>query len=103
MLYTSEDTTGALLRDLSDGRLDLAVTFCASELSRDKVELRPLEEEPAVVHLPADHPLADHAQLTVADLAGETVLVRRQSRLGGVQRPRPLRLSTRGRHATDPP
>ena len=75
MLYTSEDTTGALLRDLSDGRLDLAVTFCASELSRDKVELRPLEEEPAVVHLPADHPLADHAQLTVADLAGETVLV----------------------------
>lgn len=75
MLYTSEDTTGALIRDLADGRLDLAVTFCASEPSPSGIELHPLEEEPAVVHLPADHPLADRAQLTIADLADETVLV----------------------------
>src|SRR4051794_20371620 len=31
MLYTSEDTTGALLRDVHSGRLDLAVTFCPPE------------------------------------------------------------------------
>lgn len=29
MLYSSEDTTGALLRDVAAGRLDLAVVFCA--------------------------------------------------------------------------
>src|SRR5690242_13313395 len=29
MLYTGEDTTGALLRDVAASRLDLAVTFCA--------------------------------------------------------------------------
>jgi DNA-binding transcriptional LysR family regulator len=29
MVYTSEDTTGALLRDVAGGRLDLAVVFCA--------------------------------------------------------------------------
>ena len=31
MLYTSEDTTGALLRDVAASRLDLAVTFCAPQ------------------------------------------------------------------------
>ena len=29
MLYTREDTTGALLRDVTRGRLDLALLFCA--------------------------------------------------------------------------
>lgn len=29
MLYTSEDTTGALLRAVADGTRDLAITFCA--------------------------------------------------------------------------
>src|SRR3954471_3486076 len=45
MLYTSEDTTGALLRDVAAGRLDLAVTFCAPEPPAG-VELVALEEEP---------------------------------------------------------
>src|SRR4051794_18869312 len=57
MLYTSEDTTGALLRDVAAGRLDLAVTFCAPEPPPNGIDLLPLHDEPAVVHLRADHPL----------------------------------------------
>src|SRR4051794_15299852 len=75
MLYTSEDTTGALLRDVAAGRLDLAVTFCAPAPPPAGVELVLLEDAPAVVHVRADHPLAGRARLTAADLAGETVLV----------------------------
>src|SRR3954466_6747442 len=75
MLYTSEDTTGALLRDVAAGRLDLAVTFCAPAPPPAGVELVTLEEAPAVVPLRADHPLAGMTRLTAADLAGETVLV----------------------------
>ena len=54
MLYPQEDTTGALLRDVRSGRLDLAVLFCATGL--DGVASRVLAEERAVVHLRADHP-----------------------------------------------
>jgi DNA-binding transcriptional LysR family regulator len=39
------------------------------------VQLEPLCDEPAVVHLPADHPLATRSHLTLQDLAGKTVLV----------------------------
>ncbi|HEX7297561.1 MAG TPA: LysR substrate-binding domain-containing protein [Solirubrobacteraceae bacterium] len=74
MIYTSEDTTGALLRDVADGRLDLAITFCAPQPATG-VELTPLRDEPAVVHLPEDHPLAARSQLELAELAGETILV----------------------------
>jgi DNA-binding transcriptional LysR family regulator len=74
MAYTSEDTTGALLRDVADGRLDAAVTFCAPA-PPPGVELGALSDEPAVVHLPADHPLAQRSALGVQDLAAETVLV----------------------------
>jgi DNA-binding transcriptional LysR family regulator len=31
MLYAAENTTGALLRDIARGRLDLAITFCAPD------------------------------------------------------------------------
>src|SRR6476661_2708973 len=75
MLYTSEDTTGGLLRDGAAGRLDLAVTFCAPATPPSGVRLIPLHDEPAVVHLPADHPLAARAELSPRDLEGETVLV----------------------------
>jgi DNA-binding transcriptional LysR family regulator len=74
MIYTNEDTTGALLRDVAAGRLDLALTFCASDPGGE-VELRPLRDEPAVVHLPSDHPLAARPSLTLEDLAEETILV----------------------------
>ena len=74
MIYTSEDTTGALLRDVAGGRLDLAITFCASAPVQG-VQLEPLRDEPAVVHLPADHPLATRSHVSLQDLAGETILV----------------------------
>jgi DNA-binding transcriptional LysR family regulator len=82
MLYTREDTTGALLRDVAGGRLDLAITFCATD-PPPGVELALLVDEPAVVHLPADHPLAARPALRLADLADETILVAASSSSGG--------------------
>jgi DNA-binding transcriptional LysR family regulator len=75
MLYTREDTTGALLRDVSQGSLDIAITFCASEPAPGGIELRLLREEPAIVHMADDHPLADRTELSLQDLANETILV----------------------------
>ena len=75
MLYTSEDTTGALLRDVATGRLDLAVVFCAPRPLPDGVEVVELRAEPAIVHLRDDHPLAGREAVSLADLAGETILV----------------------------
>ena len=83
MLYSSEDTTGALLRDVAGGRLDLAVVFCAPAAVPDGVRLELVRDEPAVVHLPADHPLAGRAALTLADLAQETVLIAGGRESGG--------------------
>ena len=74
MLYTVENTTGALLRDIARGRLDLAITFCAPD-PPPGVELLLLYDEPAIVHLPSQHPLAARAQLTLEDLADQTILV----------------------------
>jgi DNA-binding transcriptional LysR family regulator len=82
MAYTSEDTTGALLRDVADGRLDLAVTFCAAD-PPPGVELSALSDEPAVVHLPADHPLAQRPALSIPDLAEEAILVAASSDSAG--------------------
>ena len=77
MVYSSEDTTGALLEDVARGRLDLALTFCAPAGSGL------VREEPAVVHLPDGHPLAQRDAVSLADLAGETVLVAADPRSGG--------------------
>ena len=74
MLYTTEDTTGSLLRDVARGRLDLAIIFCAPD-PPSGVELLLIDEEPAIVHLPIGHRLATRAQLSLSDLAEETILV----------------------------
>jgi DNA-binding transcriptional LysR family regulator len=79
MLYPAEDATGALLRDVRAGRLDLAVVFCASD-APDVVLLRC---EPAVVHLRSDHPLAGRSSLALEELADETFLVAEGSESGG--------------------
>ena len=82
MLYPQEDTTGALLRDVRGGRLDLAVVFCAPDAMQG-VELEPLGEEPAVVHLRSDHALAGRSELALEELAGETLLVAESVESGG--------------------
>lgn len=74
MLYTTEGTTGALLRDLVRGRLDLAITFCAPDPPAG-VELLLLHSERAIVHLPSAHPLAGRERLSLQDLRDETILV----------------------------
>ena len=76
MLYPQEDATGALLRDVRNGRLDLAVLFCAPEGE-------PWVEEPAVVHLRSDHALASRSSLALEELAGETFLVAESADSGG--------------------
>jgi len=74
MIYSSEDTTGSLLRDVARGSLDLAVTFCAPD-PPEGVVLSLLREEPALVHLPSDHLLAGRQALKLEDLADESILV----------------------------
>ncbi len=74
MIYTTEDATGALLRDVARGQLDMAITFCAPPTAAG-VEQMLVREEPAVVHLPAGHPLASRPQLMLPELADETILV----------------------------
>ena len=83
MLYTREDTTGALLRDVARGRLDLALLFCAPPPALACVASLRLGDVPAVAHLPAGHPLARRASVTLADLAGEHVLVAGGADSGG--------------------
>ncbi|HJS93021.1 MAG TPA: LysR family transcriptional regulator [Solirubrobacteraceae bacterium] len=73
MLHTSEDTTGALVRDVRQGRLDLAVVFCPSDLGG--LASMGLRDEPVVVHLRDDHPLAARPEVALDELAEETLLV----------------------------
>ena len=81
MLYPAEDTTGALLRDVRGGRLDLAVLFCAT--GAEGVQLRALRDEPAVVHMRDDHPLAGRASVGLEELTEETFLVADSVESGG--------------------
>jgi DNA-binding transcriptional LysR family regulator len=73
MVHTSEDTTGALLRDVRQGRLDLAVVFCTS--GAPGLASTTLRDEPAVVHVRDDHPLASRPSVALSELAGVTLLV----------------------------
>jgi DNA-binding transcriptional LysR family regulator len=73
MLYPREDTTGALLGDLRAGRLDLVIAFCPPAV--DGLERRRLRDEPAVVHLRDDHPLAGAERIALPQLRDETFIV----------------------------
>ena len=57
------------MRGVADGHLDAAITFCAGEPPQS-VELLPLDEELAVVHLASDHALAQRDTLALADIRG---------------------------------
>jgi DNA-binding transcriptional LysR family regulator len=73
MLHTREDTSGALLRDVREGRLDLAVVFCPPPDTGLAATV--IRDEPAVLHVRAAHPLARREHVALHELAGETLLV----------------------------
>jgi DNA-binding transcriptional LysR family regulator len=82
MLYPQEDATGALMREVRAGRLDVAVLFCAAS-GLEGVVVKPLRSEPAIVHIRDDHPLAGRASLALEELASETFLVAESADSGG--------------------
>jgi len=73
-LTVIEGPTGALLRALEDGRLDLvmAPSMCASP----GISHAPMGSAPWVVLAGAAHPLAGSGPLPAAALAGSTILIR---------------------------
>ncbi|MFL5912109.1 MAG: LysR family transcriptional regulator [Gaiellaceae bacterium] len=73
MRHTREDTTAALLRDVREGRLDLAVAFCPADL--EGLASAVVRDEPAVIHVRDDHPLAGREHVALDELAEETLLV----------------------------
>jgi DNA-binding transcriptional LysR family regulator len=75
MIYTQEDTTGALIRGVAEGHLDAAVTFCAGEQPPSSVDLIQLYDERAVVHVAADHRAAALDAITLSALVDEHIIV----------------------------
>jgi DNA-binding transcriptional LysR family regulator len=56
---------------LSDQRVDALITRAPLPLAADDVFATPLYEEPRMLVVPRDHPLADRASVTAEELAGE--------------------------------
>ncbi len=72
-LVVEESYTAALAERLKRGELDLIVVSLPFE--EPGILTRPLYDEDLVVLLPASHPLAARDRISVADLAGEEVLL----------------------------
>lgn len=68
-----EDTTQTLLRQLTDGEIDMGIA--ALPIQADQIETVPLFTEELVLVLPAQHPLASRRRLTLDDLAAEPFVV----------------------------
>jgi DNA-binding transcriptional LysR family regulator len=65
-----QDSSGLLAQQVAAGRLELAIGFCTEPVEGTVCEV--LRDEPAVVAVAADHPLADRESVALADLVGET-------------------------------
>jgi len=65
-----QDSSGALAEQVATGRLELALGFCTGAAAG--VVCDHLRDEPAVVAVAADHPLAERDHAALADLANET-------------------------------
>jgi DNA-binding transcriptional LysR family regulator len=65
-----QDSSGVLAEQVATGALELALGFCTAPL--DGVVREPLRDEPAVVAVAADHPLAGRESVSLPELAGET-------------------------------
>lgn len=72
-LYVEEGYTGTLRPKLRKGELDVIIV--ALPFTEADVVTQPLYEEPFVVLLRKDHPLADHAEIDPAILDEEEVLL----------------------------
>jgi DNA-binding transcriptional LysR family regulator len=72
VVRTREDTTGTLIRDVVEHKLDLALVFCPPPIEALSTATI---TEPAVVHLRADHPLAQRRKVRLGELREETFLV----------------------------
>ena len=72
-LQLAEEKTEDLLRMLQQGQLDAALL--ALPVSHDGMEVETLFEEPFVLALPADHPLAERSEATLEDLEGAELLL----------------------------
>ncbi|MGV9264828.1 LysR family transcriptional regulator [Kitasatospora sp. NPDC003701] len=70
----TEGLSAALLGRLQDGGIDLAVVagYPGHPYDTEAFDLRPLTEDPVLVALPRDHPLAGRSRLRLAELAEET-------------------------------
>jgi DNA-binding transcriptional LysR family regulator len=66
----SQDSSGALAEQVAKGRLELALGFCTEP--REGVDCEWLRDEPVVVAVASDHPLAGRETVALAELAGET-------------------------------
>ncbi|MBJ7332870.1 MAG: LysR family transcriptional regulator, partial [Solirubrobacteraceae bacterium] len=74
-LQLSEATGARQLEDLRAGRLDLGVLHADAAEPPAGVELQSLYAEPLAVALPADHPLATHRALRLAELQDERLVL----------------------------
>ena len=72
-LQLAEEKTEDILRMLRKGELDAALL--ALPLNDDGLEMEILFEEPFVLALPSNHPLADRDDITLRDLDGEELLL----------------------------
>src|ERR1700726_2611755 len=70
-IRVSSDHSTTLADDLQRGKLDIA--FLRREQKPD-LEYKLVAEEPLVVILPSDHPLAEHEAIDPHDLVGETFI-----------------------------
>ncbi|OIH95116.1 LysR family transcriptional regulator [Curtobacterium sp. MCBA15_001] len=71
-LMTSPSGTTGLVQDLASGRLDLA--YSGLPTVPQGIVVEPLREMPFRVFLASDHPLADRASVSLADLADESFI-----------------------------
>lgn len=72
-LHRHEEPTEALIGGIAARNLDLAICWCA--LPRGGVALEALRDEPLVVYVAEEHPLARRGAVALEELAGETILV----------------------------
>lgn len=72
-LLLVEEKTEVILSRLREGRLDAGVL--ALPLHDDQLHIEPLFEEPFVLAVPEQHPLASRQRLSLQDLASESLLL----------------------------